>query len=174
MLRKITSILLISLSIFILLYNEKCIKNRQDAVQEIIENKINPKYDGFMIFSKLNYKLLIKKGDYNGVLDSNLVLMINDRNVFNNEFGNIILAGHNNKYVFSKLYKLYKNDEIIISDFENTYSYIVEKRMYINIKDRSILDNVYDRKILTLITCTNNNQIRYVVRARLNHIISHN
>ena len=80
------------------------------------------------------------------------------------KYGNIILSGHNNKYVFSNLYKLYIGDEIIISDFKNEYKYKIYEIKYINIKDKYILDNIYDKKILTLITCTNNTQKRFVVR----------
>lgn len=174
MVRKIISIILILLSIIILFYDKNDIDKHNKKIDTIIENKITSKYDGYILFNSLNHKLLIKKGDYNEVLNNNLVLMISDKKVFNKKYGNIILAGHNNKYVFSKIYKLKINDEIIISDFNNTYSYTVYKKDYINIKDTSILDNIYDKKILTLITCTTNNQIRYVVRATLNHIISHN
>ena len=77
-----------------------------------------------------------------------------------NGSGNIILSGHNNKYVFHKLYKLDIGDEIIISDFNISRSYTVEKIKYVNIKDTSVFENK-DR--LTLITCTNDTQKRLVV-----------
>ena len=98
--------------------------------------------------------------------------MISDKSIINKEYGNIILAGHNNKYVFSNLYKLDIGDEIILNDFTNKYIFKVYETKYINIKDKTVLDNVYNEKIITLITCTNNNQTRYVVRGY--HTISHN
>ena len=100
--------------------------------------------------------------------------MISNKETLESEYGNIILAGHNNKYVFSNLYKLNKDDEIIVSDFNYEYLFKVYDISKVNIKNKSILDNVYDKKILTLITCTNNNQIRYVVTAKYIHTISHN
>ena len=169
MLKKVISIIMIFLSIIILFYNHKEIKDNQDNIDEIIDNKLTSNYDGYISFK--NNKLLIKIGTYNEVLNKNLVLMISNKDIINKEYGNIILAGHNNKYVFNNLYKLNINDEIIISDFKNKYKFIVEEKKYVNIKDKSILDNIYNDKILTLITCTNNNQIRYVVIGKLK---SHN
>lgn len=175
MLKKVISIIMISISIIILFYNNKQINDMNNTIDEILEDKkINAKYDGYIYIPSLYYRQLIKKGEYNNILNNNLVLMISDKKVINKEYGNIILAGHNNKYVFNILYKLKENDEIIISDFKNTYSYTVYKIMTVNIKDTYILDNVYDDKILTLITCTNNNQKRFVVICKINHIISHN
>ena len=100
--------------------------------------------------------------------------MISNKETLESEYGNIILAGHNNKYVFSNLYKLNIGDEIIVGDFNYEYLFKVYDISKVNIKNKSILDNVYDKKILTLITCTSNNQIRYVVTAKYIHTISHN
>ena len=175
MLRKLISIIFIFIAIIILFYNYNEDINREIKIDNVIStNNINRKYDGYLIIEKLKYKGLIRAGEYDEILDSNLILMISDKNLFNSSVGNIILAGHNNKYVFSKLYKLNIGDEIIISDFNNEYAYTVENLEYINIKNKSVLDNIYDKKILTLITCTNDNQVRYVVSAKYNHIISEN
>ena len=175
MLRKLISIIFIFIAITILFYNYNEDINREIKIDNVIStNNINRKYDGYLVIEKLKYKGLIRSGEYDEILDSNLILMISDKNLFNSSVGNIILAGHNNKYVFSKLYKLNIGDEIIISDFNNEYAYTVENLEYINIKNKSVLDNIYDKKILTLITCTNDNQVRYVVRAKYNHIISEN
>ena len=148
-------------------------KDYDDNVDLLIEkNNINRKYDGYISFK--NKKWLIKNGDYNEILNQNLVLMISNKETLESEYGNIILAGHNNKYVFSNLYKLNKDDEIIVSDFNYEYLFKVYDISKVNIKNKNILDNVYDKKILTLITCTSNNQIRYVVTAKYIHTISHN
>lgn len=175
MLRKIISVVFIFIAVFILFYSYNEDINKELKVDEVIRNNnVDRKYDGYLVLEKLNYKGLIKSGEYDEILDSNLILMISDNDLITKEYGNIVLAGHNNKYVFSKLYKLNLNDEIIISDFKNEYLYTVDSLEYINVKDKTILDNIYDEKILTLITCTSNNQIRYVVKAKFNHIISHN
>lgn len=173
MLKKIVSLILITISSFFIINNFKEVKDYDDNVDLLIEkNNINRKYDGYISFK--NKKWLIKNGDYNEILNQNLVLMISNKETLESEYGNIILAGHNNKYVFSNLYKLNKDDEIIVSDFNYEYLFKVYDISKINIKNKSILDNVYDKKILTLITCTSNNQIRYVVTAKYIHTISHN
>ena len=173
MLKKIVSLILITISSFFIINNFKEIKDYDDNVDLVIEkNNINRKYDGYISFK--NKKWLIKYGDYNEILNQNLVLMISNKETLESEYGNIILAGHNNKYVFSNLYKLNKDDEIIVSDFNYEYLFKVYDISKVNIKNKSILDNVYDKKILTLITCTSNNQIRYVVTAKYIHTISHN
>lgn len=173
MLKKIVSLILITISSFLIINNFKEVKDYDDNVDLLIEkNNINRKYDGYISFK--NKKWLIKYGDYNEILNQNLVLMISNKETLESEYGNIILAGHNNKYVFSNLYKLNKDDEIIVSDFNYEYLFKVYDISKVNIKNKSILDNVYDKKILTLITCTSNNQIRYVVTAKYIHTISHN
>lgn len=173
MLKKIVSLIIITISSFFIINNFKEVKDYDDNVDLLIEkNNINRKYDGYISFK--NKKWLIKYGDYNEILNQNLVLMISDKETLESEYGNIILAGHNNKYVFSNLYKLNKDDEIIVSDFNYEYLFKVYDISKVNIKNKSILDNVYDKKILTLITCTSNNQIRYVVTAKYIHTISHN
>lgn len=173
MLKKIVSLTIITISSFFIINNFKEVKDYDDNVDLLIEkNNINRKYDGYISFK--NKKWLIKYGDYNEILNQNLVLMISNKETLESEYGNIILAGHNNKYVFSNLYKLNKDDEIIVSDFNYEYLFKVYDISKVNIKNKSILDNVYDKKILTLITCTSNNQIRYVVTAKYIHTISHN
>ncbi len=173
MLKKIVSLILITISSFFIINNFKEVKDYDDNVDLLIEkNNINRKYDGYISFK--NKKWLIKYGDYNEILNQNLVLMISNKETLESEYGNIILAGHNNKYVFSNLYKLNKDDEIIVSDFNYEYLFKVYDISKVNIKNKSILDNAYDKKILTLITCTSNNQIRYVVTAKYIHTISHN
>ena len=173
MLKKIVSLILITISSFFIINNFKEVKDYDDNVDLLIEkNNINRKYDGYISFK--NKKWLIKYGDYNEILNQNLVLMISNKETLESEYGNIILAGHNNKYVFSNLYKLNTDDEIIVSDFNYEYLFKVYDISKVNIKNKNILDNVYDKKILTLITCTSNNQIRYVVTAKYIHTISHN
>ena len=173
MLKKIVSLILITISSFFIINNFKEVKDYNNNVDLLIEkNNINRKYDGYISFK--NKKWLIRYGDYNEILNQNLVLMISNKETLESEYGNIILAGHNNKYVFSNLYKLNKDDEIIVSDFNYEYLFKVYDIFKVNIKNKSILDNVYDKKILTLITCTSNNQIRYVVTAKYIHTISHN
>lgn len=131
-----------------------------ERVDGIINGKKeNSIYEGYIYIPKFEYKSLIKK-DKNA-LDENLVQMPN----FSDNIGgnNIVLAGHNNKYVFHKIYYLEQGDEIIISNFNTDYRYIVNKTKYIYVND---YDSLYNEDSITLMTCTNNNQERYIVIAK--------
>ena len=156
MLKKVIKILLF-LSLFILFiptYNKYKLDKRVD---EILLSKNKSIYEGYIYIPKFNYKNLIKKGDE--AIDENYVSMHKYSSSINGA-GNIILSGHNNKYVFHKLYKLKEGDEIIISDFNIERLFIVENIKYVNIKDTSVFEN---KDKLTLITCTNDTQKRLVV-----------
>ena len=135
MLKKIVSLILITISSFFIINNFKEVKDYDDNIDLLIEkNNINRKYDGYISFK--NKKWLIKYGDYNEILNQNLVLMISNKETLESEYGNIILAGHNNKYIFSNLYKLNKDDEIIVSDFNYEYLFKVYDISKINIKNK--------------------------------------
>ena len=131
----------------------------KEKVDNIIQQKEKSIYRGFIYIPRFEFKSVIKKDK--SALDENLVEMTN----FSDEIGksSIVLAGHNNKYVFNKIYYLEKGDEIIISDFKVDYKYIVDKTKYIAIDDYNSLNNPDS---LTLITCANNNQERYIVIAK--------
>ena len=161
MLKRISSIIIIVLILLIFIPITKEIKIN-NKIEKVIKYKdIQFDYDGFLYIPKLNYKNLIKKGDKE-VLDNNLIsLNVNGSNINSNK--NIILAGHNNKYVFHILYYLSLNDELIISDFKIDNMYIVKEIKYINAYDYSIFEE--KDNTLTLITCTNDNQKRLVVIA---------
>ena len=131
-----------------------------ERVDGIINGKKeNSIYEGYIYIPKFEYKSLIKKDK--SALDENLVQMPN----FSDNIGgnNIVLAGHNNKYVFHKIYYLEQGDEIIISDFNTDYRYIVNKTKYIYVND---YDSLHNNDSITLMTCTNNNQERYIVIAK--------
>lgn len=156
MLKRIVKILLI-ISLFILFipsYNKYKLDKKVD---EVILSKEKSIYEGYIYIPKFNYKNIIKKGDK--AIGENYVSMHKlSSNIGSNK--NIILSGHNNKYVFHKLYKLNKGDEIVISDFKLDYRYIVNEKRIVNIDDSSIFN---DDNRLTLITCTNDTQKRLVV-----------
>lgn len=144
----------------------------EEKVEDIIIDKIKMKrYDGYFYIPKFEYKGLIKTGESNRVLDSNNILILENGSNINDEFGNIVLAGHNNRYVFSVLYKLSINDEVVIYEGNSKYIFEIYEKQVIDITDTYILDNVYDKKIVTLITCTKNNQKRLALRGILK---SHN
>lgn len=131
-----------------------------EKIDNIINNKKEKElYEGFIYIPKFDYKSLIKSDE--SALDENLVLLPK----FSDNIGenNIILAGHNNKYVFNKIYYLNEGDEIILSDFSIDYRYVVKETKYIKVDD---YESLYNDNSLTLITCTNDNQERYIVIAK--------
>ncbi len=87
------------------------------------------------------------------------------------EIGNLSIIGHNynNKEFFSEIKKLKVNDSIYVYDINGTqYEYIVYNSYEVNETDVSCLDqNTNGNKELTLITCTNNDKIRLVVKAKI-------
>ena len=159
MLKRVVKIFFfISLFIFFIpITKEINIKTRTNKV--IKENNINSIYSGYIYIPKFDYKNLIKEGDDS--LNENLVELTN----FSNSIGSdmVILAGHNNKYVFNKIYSLDIYDQIVISDFLVDYSYKVIEKKYIEVDDFSYFIN---DNSLYLITCTNNNQERFVIKAK--------
>ena len=158
LLKKLIKLFLI-ISVFILFIpvtKEISIKTK---VKEVIKNNnINNIYSGFIYIPKFDYKNLIKEGDES--LNENLVELTN----FSDRIGSnkIVLAGHNNKYVFSKIYNLDIDDQIVISDFSIDYNYKVIEKKIIKVDDFSY----FNEDGLYLITCTNNNQERFIIKAK--------
>lgn len=158
LLKRIVKVFLV-LSLFIFFIPvAKDIKIKVRVEETIKNDNVNSEYSGFIYIPKFDYKNLIKEGEES--LSENLVELTN----FSDKIGNnkLILAGHNNKYVFSKIYDLDIDDQIIISDFIVDYSYRVIEKKIIKVDDFSYFkeDGLY------LITCTNNNQERFIIKAK--------
>ncbi len=80
------------------------------------------------------------------------------------QLGNTVIFGHsvlpqffsskNYLTIFSTLYKLQPGDEILI-DYDNVqYEYVVSEMFEVKPTDLSVLEQRYDQKNLTLITCS--------------------
>ena len=80
------------------------------------------------------------------------------------QLGNAVIFGHSvlpqffnpKSYltIFSTLYKLEQGDEILI-DYDNVqYEYIVDEMFEVKPTDLSVLEQRFDQKNLTLITCS--------------------
>ena len=125
---------------------------------KIINNKKANNYLGYIYIPKFDYKNIIDNKD--NTLDNNEVLLPS----FSDNIGDnkIILAGHNNRYVFNKIYNLDINDQIIISDFLVDYSYKVIDKTIIKVDDFSY----FNEDGLYLMTCTLNNQERFIIKAK--------
>ncbi len=171
LLKKFFSVFILAIVISFYFYNKKEYVQYEKNIDEIIDSYKIKRYDGYFSIPKYNYKRLIKSGNSKQILDSNNIFLLNNGGKIDDEKTNIVLAGHNNKYVFSILYKLKDEDIIEIFYKDKLYSFKIYKRKIIDIKDTYILDNIKNDKILTLITCTNNNQKRFIVLAKL---YSHN
>lgn len=87
-----------------------------------------------------------------------------------NEIGNVTLAGHNNLNgtMFGKIKKLEAGDIIELTDIQNTtLEYEVFDTYIIDPNDIScILPEQEDVREVTLITCTNGRENRFIIKAR--------
>lgn len=87
-----------------------------------------------------------------------------------NEIGNVTLAGHNNLngVMFGKIKKLSNGDIIELTDIQNiTLKYEVFETKVIDPNDIScILPIEEGRREVTLITCTNGRNNRFIVKAK--------
>ena len=124
-------------------------------IMEEIENNNSTNY--LRIYD--NY-YIVKSGIEKDVLDNNYVYYLN-----NSTSDNIFLAGHNSKVVFNILYRLNMSDEVIYHINNRDYVYEVINKEYIDVDDYSIFSKK-NFSSLTLITCTYNNQKRYIVICR--------
>lgn len=86
-----------------------------------------------------------------------------------NEIGNLCLAGHDyiNNSMFGNIKKLENGDEILVTDlYGNTVTYIVFDKYNTDPNDVSVLDSIdSSRREVTLITCTNGNKDRLIIRS---------
>ena len=168
---KILAVLLIMIGISLLINNYLCetksIKFHNEMINKIYINKgnyISNEYIGYIKIEDLGIKRLIKEGNAKEVLDNNFVLYIN-RSKRVGDTGNTVLAGHSINIVFSKLHAIKQNTEIVITTYDKTYKYRVIKIYETFPNDTSIyLDN--GMKELTLVTCTNNNKKRLIIKAK--------
>ena len=98
---------------------------------------------------------------------------------FPGQLGNTVIFGHsvlpqffnpkNYLTIFSTLYQLREGDEILV-DFDGVeYRYLVEDLFEVSSEDLSVLEQRYDGRFLTLITCSPPGTYlrRLIVRARL-------
>lgn len=87
-----------------------------------------------------------------------------------NQIGNVVLAGHNNlnNKMFGRINKLQEGDIIELTDKQNvTINYKVFKTYVVDPNDITciIAEDEKSREV-TLITCTNGDKERFVVKAR--------
>ena len=87
-----------------------------------------------------------------------------------NEVGNLCIAGHNyrNSKFFSKVPKLENGDIVEITDLSgNTVTYAVYDKFIVNPDQLECTSQLTGgRREITLITCTDDNKQRYIIKAR--------
>ena len=87
-----------------------------------------------------------------------------------NEVGNLCIAGHNyrNSKFFSKVPKLENGDIIEITDLSgNTVTYSVYDKFIVNPDQLECTSQLTGgKREITLITCTDDNKQRYIIKAR--------
>lgn len=156
-LKRLIKVLLISI-IFIMFIPISKELNIKMKTNKIIKEEVH-EYLGYIYIPKYDYKNIIDNKD--NTLDNNQILLPS----FSGNIGDskIILAGHNNRYVFNKIYNLDIDDEIIISDFNVDYSYKVVDKYIIKVDDFSTFN---EGNTLYLMTCTDNNQERFIVKTK--------
>lgn len=136
------------------------IKNNNSKYKFLTDN-----YLGYIEFSGI--KRLIATGTNKKVLDKGLVGTFPTSANLDDEVGNIILAGHNNKNIFNKLHYLKIGNQIKIVTHKNIYLYEVKQIETISENDMSYFNKVLNKKILTLVTCKNDSRYRLIVIAEI-------
>lgn len=130
------------------------IKYHNKIINKIKDNHNTYNYYGYIEIPKYNIKRLIKEGTTNQILDNNYVgkMNIDTPNL-------VLLAGHNINLVFHKIHYLKENDLVYL----NNEKYKVISYKEIDVNDYSILNDFYNEKTLILMTCTKNQNKRYIV-----------
>jgi len=121
-----------------------------------IQNKIldSHKEVDYIYIPKFNIKRVILNDTSNKTLDNYYVGRMN-LNISNLQ----ILAGHNINSVFHKIHYLNINDIVYVND--TIYKVISYKEIRVN--DYTILNTKYNCPTLILMTCTTNQNKRYIV-----------
>lgn len=128
---------------------------------------VQSEYLGYIEISSSGIKRLIKYGTSESILNKGFVGMLTNSANLDDEFGNIILAGHSISNVFQNLHYINIGDSIKIVSHSDTYLYKIIGKYTIADNDLSYFQNVKDKKILTLVTCKNNNKQRLIIVAEL-------
>ena len=140
-------------------------------------NKVETTSDGFryITIGSINIRYPILDGETDSVEETEALLKISPTKFWGvdpNEIGNFSLVGHNyrNSKFFSKVPTLENGDKIEITDNTGrTLTYTVFDKYEVVPSDTSCTaPNTNGTRDLTLITCTNDSQLRVIVKARAN------
>ena len=124
-------------------------------------------YLGYIELAKYNIKRLIINNADSKSLDKGFVGLMKGSANLDDEYGNIILAGHSIINVFQNLHFVKIGDEIKIVTHLKNYNYIIVAKQTISDNDFAYFKQSDNQKILTLVTCENNNKNRLIIIAKL-------
>jgi len=173
---KAIGIVLIAIAALIYLCNIFMNYQEQEYIETIITESFseeskgevnNIRYLGYIYIPEIGSKRLIRYGTSARILDANFVGKHDLSAGLDEEYGNIILAGHNTRSVFANLRRLSTGDIIIIGTHHHKYTFEVSNKKIIEVDDFGIFEAIDDRKVLTIITCTKGGKQRLVVTAEL-------
>ena len=143
------------------------LENSDEAVAEINQQIQGNKVVGIIKIPEINLEYPILETTSKETLKLSITKFWGNKI---NEIGNVTLAGHNNlnRTMFGKLNKLKNGDVIELTDIQNTtLKYEVFKTYIIDPNDITcILPEQEGVREVTLITCTNGNKNRLIVKAR--------
>ena len=143
------------------------LKNSDNSITEIDEQIQGHKVVGIIKIPKIELEYPILETTSKETLSLSITKFWGNQI---NEIGNVTLAGHNNLNgtMFGKTKKLEVGDIIELTDIQNvTLKYKVFKIYVIDPNDIScILPEQEGTREITLITCTNGNKNRLIVKAR--------
>lgn len=138
-----------------------------DVIQEIDEEINGYKVIGIIKIPEIEIEYPILEKTDKTSLDLSITKFWGDKI---NQKGNVVLAGHNrlNNTMFGKIDKLEKGDIIEITDSQMvTIKYQVFKTYVVDPNDiNCILPEDEETREITLITCSNRDKNRLVVKAR--------
>ncbi len=143
------------------------LENNEEVTNKIDESIQGHKVVGIIKIPELNIEYPILENTNKETLNLSITKFWGNRI---NEIGNVTLAGHNNLNgtMFGKIKKMQEGDIIELTDIQNvTLKYQVFKVYVIDPNDITcILPEQENVREVTLITCTNGNKNRLIVKAR--------
>ena len=160
--------------------NEKNISNTITTIKETLgENKLEEndeipfiKHEGYQVIGtikidKINIEYPILNANTEDAMKKSIIKFWGDKV---NGIGNLTMAGHNNRdgTMFGNIARLETGDKIQILDlYNNLVEYKVFEKFVTSPDDVNVVNQIEEEtKEITLITCTNGNKNRLVIKAR--------
>ena len=154
---------------------EEKIEKNAESIKQKTTTKEGYKYKKIASINipKINVNYAILDGETKSVEETEALLKISPTKFWGpnpHDVGNLCIVGHNyrNNKFFSKVPNLENGDIIEITDLENkTLRYSVYDKYQVNPEDLSCTSQLTDgNKEITLITCTSDNKMRVIIKAR--------